>query len=113
MGRSPVLATSSTNVLRAGSSVMSSAAAGMISPGIIARSHDRMMYGHELRAIGERGLHLDLGDHLGDAVHDLCARQQLRALAHELRDRFAIACAFHDGSGKIRDRFGVIQSKPA
>ena len=51
-----------------------SPAAAMISPGIMRRSSaDRLVHGDELGAVGERRLDLDLGDHLGDALHHLVA----------------------------------------
>src|SRR6266545_2901915 len=50
----------------------------------------RLMHGHELRPIGERRLDLDLGYHLGDAVHHLRAGDDVRAALHQLGDGFAV-----------------------
>lgn len=34
---------------------------------------DRLVHGHELGTVGEGRLHLDVVDHLGDAIHHLVA----------------------------------------
>src|SRR5262245_57318508 len=58
-----------------------------------------VVYGDELRAVGERRLDLDLGNHLGHALHHLVASQYGRAEAHQVRDRASVASAFEDRGG--------------
>src|SRR3982751_5685962 len=103
MGRSPVLATRTRMVSRP-ALITISPSAHSSSPGItgeltgvvMGASRDRAMNGDELRAVGERGLDLHLGDHLGHAVHDVRPREDGRAESHELRDTAAIARALED-----------------
>ncbi len=45
------------------------------------------MHGDELRAVGEGGFHLHFGDHFGDALHHVVARQDGGAVAHAARRR--------------------------
>src|SRR5262245_24925460 len=63
----------------------------------------------ELGAVGECGLHVDLLDHVGDAVHELIASQYLRALRQELGNRPSIAGAFQNDVGDQRDALRMIQ----
>src|ERR1700686_1399883 len=47
-------------------------------------SNDGMVDGDELGAVGEGRLDLDLGNHLGDALHHVVAGEERRAEAHEI-----------------------------
>ena len=55
------------------------------------------MHGDQFCAVGESGLDLNVGDHLGHTVHDVGAGQDAAALTHQLRHGFAVAGTFHDG----------------
>ena len=47
---------------------------------------DRLVEGDELAAVGEGRLDLDVGEHLGDAVHHLVPGQHLAAADHQVGD---------------------------
>ena len=49
------------------------------------------MDGDELGAVGESRLDLNLGHHIGHAVHDVVAGEDLLAQAHELGDVVTVA----------------------
>ena len=70
---------------------------------------DGLMHRNQLGAVGEAGFHLDIGDHLGDAVHYVGAGQHAAAFAHELRNRFAIARAFHNGGANQGHGLGIVE----
>ena len=54
------------------------------------------------------------GDHLGDAVHDVAAREHRRAVAHQLGDGLAVARAFEDrGARSARRSRGSSASRRA
>src|SRR5438270_14061207 len=78
MGRSPVLATTTSAVSRSWLATMSPSAS-RYSPGITRRrlprpcSADGLMNGHELGAVGKSALDLHLVDHLRHAFHDVGA----------------------------------------
>src|SRR5471032_687440 len=76
-------------------------------------SRYRLMHGHQLAAIGESRLHLDIGDHFSDTVHHILARQHLRAIRHQPRHRLAVARTLHDGCADEGHRFRVIQFQAA
>ncbi len=71
------------------------------------------MHRHQLRAVGEGGFDLNVRDHLWHAVHHVVAREDRRPVAHELRDRSAIAGPFHDRCGDQRDGFGIVELEAA
>ena len=71
------------------------------------------MDGDEFGAVGEGGLDLDLVDHLGDAFHDLVAREECGAEAHEIGDGTAVAGAFHDLVGDDGDGLGIVELEAA
>src|SRR5262245_7295749 len=84
-----------------------------ISPGIMkppsSRSPNRLMHGHQLGSIREGRLDLDVVDHFGDAVHDVAAREYVRARLHQLGDGFAIASAFDNEIGDERHGLRMIE----
>eukprot|EP01022_Parablepharisma_sp_SALTPOND_P030350 TRINITY_DN760_c2_g1_i1.p2 TRINITY_DN760_c2_g1~~TRINITY_DN760_c2_g1_i1.p2 ORF type:complete len:1290 (-),score=479.69 TRINITY_DN760_c2_g1_i1:1065-4934(-) len=109
IGRSPLLATVTVTV---GRPVLSSMSPGStsISPGIMTRSsRNRMVDGDQLAAVGEGGLHLDVGDHLRHALHDVGATQDGGAFGHQLGHGLAVARALHDGGGDQRHRFRIVE----
>ena len=66
------------------------------------------MHRHQLGAVGEGGFDLDLVDHLGHALHDLGAGQDLGTRGHE----------FGDGESErepagLEPRFGRQRTSPA
>ena len=63
----------------------------------------------ELGAIGKGGLHLDVRNHLGDAVHHIGAGQHRAAFAHELCHGLAVACALHHRRADQRHGLGVVE----
>src|SRR5260221_4377397 len=82
MGRSPLLATKTRAARRpALISISAGDSANRYSPGCILC--DGVMYGHQLRAIGEGRLHLDLMDHFRYAVHDVFALEDCGAVHHD------------------------------
>src|SRR6516164_3003109 len=75
-------------------------------------SSNRLMHRDQLGAVGKRRLDLNLGDHLGDAVHDLYARKDVGAAFHQLGDGAAVARAFEDEVGDQRDGFRMVELDP-
>src|ERR1700751_1216775 len=69
---------------------------------------NRVMNGHELRAIRKSCFHLHLQDHLRDAFHDVGARQNLAALRHEIGHRFPVPRSLQDEVHYQRDALGII-----
>ncbi len=67
------------------------------------------MHGDQLGAVGKCGFDLYVWNHLGDAVHHIRTCEYVAAFAHELRNRFAIARAFHDGGADEGHGFRVIE----
>src|SRR5690349_1729917 len=112
MGRSPVLPTVTVRVCRPTLSSMSPSRKS-ISPGIILASRYGIMDGHQFRAVGEGGLYLHLGDDLGHAIHHVVSREELRAVAHELRHRPSVPRALQDRRRDVGDRLGMVQLEPA
>src|SRR5262245_59054731 len=51
-------------------------------------SPDRILFGHEIRAVGKGRSHLDVRNHLGLALDDLCDRMRLldRTACRPIRD---------------------------
>src|SRR3977135_4310921 len=97
MGRSPVFATRSTTTSRP-SLIVISASEVRISPGIkYGLSPDRLVDTHELRAVRECCLDLDLANHLRHALHDVVTSQHVSAGLHEGRNRVPIPGTLHDG----------------
>src|ERR1700747_2987575 len=74
-----------------------------------ALSSYRLMHRHELGAIRKCRFDLDVVDHICDAVHDLAAREHVRARFHQLSNGFAVARAFDDEIGDERYRLGMIE----
>ena len=74
---------------------------------------DRMVHGHQLRAVRKRAFHLHLVDHLGDAVEHVRAPEQPPSQIHQLRDRTAVADELEQLRGDERDGFDVIQAQAA
>ena len=70
------------------------------------------MHGHEFCAVRESGFDLDVGDHLGHAVHHVGAGQDAAAFTHQLRHGFAVARTFHHGSRYQRQAFRVVELEP-
>ena len=62
---------------------------------------------------GKRAFDLDLVDHLGDAVGDVGAAEELPAEIHQLGHRAAVADELEDLRRDERDRFRMIQPDPA
>ena len=74
---------------------------------------DRLVHRDELGAVGKRRLDLDVGDHRGDAIHDLVGSQDMGASLHQLGDGTSVARAFNDEVGDERDGFGVVEPDAA
>ncbi len=72
-------------------------------------SADRLVDGDELGAVRERRLDLDVVDHLGDAVHDLAARDDMRPGFHQIGDGASVPRALDDVIGDESDRLGMIE----
>ena len=70
---------------------------------------DGLVHSDELCAVRKCGFHLNVVDHVGDAVHHLISGDDMRACFHEFGDGAAIACAFHDEIADERDRFGIVE----
>src|SRR5580765_4702261 len=68
---------------------------------------------HELGAVGERALDLNLRDHRRHPVHHGVGRQNRRAEAHDLGNRTAVADQLEDLGGDQSDRFGMIELESA
>ena len=75
--------------------------------------NNRLVHGYQLGAVGEAGFYLDVGDHLGDAVHYVGTGQHAAAFAHELRNRFAISRAFHNGGADQGHGLGIVELEAA
>ena len=71
------------------------------------------MHGDKLGAIGKGRLDLDVVDHLGDALHDLVAGDDVGAGFHEVGDGAAVARALDDEVGDQRDGFRVVEPDAA
>ena len=71
------------------------------------------MHGHQFGAVWKGGFHLNVRDHVGDAVHHICACEQCSAFTHELGHGFAIPRALHDGGTDKGHSFGVIEFETA
>src|SRR5262245_24949355 len=115
MGRSPVLATTSSTVRRP-SKATTSPSPSRYSPGIIATrsfSRDGMVDGHELGAVGERAFDLHVLDHLRHALHDVLAGQDLRPPGHELGRALAVADPLQHLGGDEGHRLGMVELEPA
>ena len=68
-----------------------------------------MMDGHELRAVGKGSFDLDLGDHIGDASHDLPPAEQSAAQVHQFGNAPAVADEFQQLRGDEGDRFRMVK----
>src|SRR5436190_23940987 len=73
------------------------------------RSSDRLMHRYQLRSIGECRLHLDVMNHLGDAIHHLIARKHVSARLHQLGNGLAVARTFENEIGDQRHAFRMIE----
>src|ERR1700736_6570882 len=72
-----------------------------------------MVNGDELRAVGKRALDLNLGHHLGHALHHRLGPENRRAEAHDFGDRLAVANQLENLRRDERDRFGMIELQAA
>ncbi len=63
------------------------------------------MHRNQLRPIWKRRLNLHLVDHLGDAGHDVVARQHGSACTHEFGDALAVASQFEQVAGNESESF--------
>src|SRR5688572_18937975 len=72
-----------------------------------------MVNGDQLGAIGKGGFHLDVVDHLGNALHDLVAGDERGAVAHEFGHGLAVAGTFENLGGDQGDDLGVVQLQAA
>src|SRR5210317_1562998 len=53
--------------------------------------------GDQFSTIWKGGFDLDFGDHLGNPLHTVIARDNSRAVLHHIRYTAAITCALDDG----------------
>jgi len=65
----------------------------------------------EFSSVREGSLDLDVVDHVCDAIHDVFAFQNGCSVAHEIRNRPAVARPFKDFVGEDRDRLRIIEFK--
>src|SRR5262245_34811455 len=72
-------------------------------------SSNRLVHGHQLGAVREGRLDLNVVDHFGDPVHHLLAREHVRARLHQLGHGPAVACAFDDEIADQRHRLGMVE----
>src|SRR5258708_17439175 len=72
----------------------------------------RIMHGDELGAIRERGLDLDLMDHLGDTVHDIVPPKNLTAEAHDPGHALSVAPESQVVSPDNRGAFRIARLYP-
>src|SRR4051812_22638603 len=72
-----------------------------------------MVNGDELGSVRERAFDLNLGNHVGDAVHHRVDGEDRRTEAHDLGDRPTVANELEDLRGDERDRLGMIQLEAA
>src|SRR3954470_11074345 len=79
----------------------------------ISSSAYRLVNGHQLGAVGERALDLNLGNHRRDPVHHRAGVEHRRAEAHDLGDGPAVADHLEDLGGDQRDRLRMIQFQTA
>ena len=63
-------------------------------------------------AVGKGRLDLNVGNHFGNAVHDLVGAQHMCAGLHKFGDAAAISRALNDEIGDKRDRFGMVELDP-
>ena len=66
----------------------------------------------QLGAVREGRLHLDVLDHLRDAVHHLVTGEHPSARVHDVADRLTVARRFEDVNGQQGHRLGVVQTQP-
>src|SRR5262245_50976288 len=76
---------------------------------MIGSSTNGVVNGDELGSVGEGGFDVDLLDHVGDAVQELIASQDLPALRHELGNRLSISRPLENDVGDQGDRLRVVQ----
>ena len=76
-----------------------------------ARSGDRVVQGDELRAVGERRFDLDLGEHVGDALHHVGAGEDVAAVLHQVGHTTTVAGRFEHPGGEHGDRLGVVEAE--
>jgi len=73
------------------------------------RRPDRVVHGDQLGAVGEGRFDLDRVDHLGDAVHQLVAGQDVGAGLHQVGDAAPVARALDDEVADQGDGLGMVQ----
>lgn len=71
-----------------------------------------MVDGNELGAVGERGLDLDVIEHLRDTVHHLLTAEHIAATDHEFGDLSPVTGTFQNVIGDQRDSFRMVQPEP-
>src|SRR5690606_36664114 len=105
-GRSPVLSTTrrsrSASLRSALSTTVPSAGRRAPGPSVevdMALLADRVVEGDELAPVGERGLDLDVVEHLGHPGHHLIPGEHLPAGAHQLGDGPSVASALEHPGG--------------
>ena len=74
---------------------------------------DRIVHGHELRAVRGGALDLDFLDHFRNPVHHVVSGQDLHAERHEVGHGAAVTDAFEHLRSDQRDRFRMIQLEAA
>ncbi len=67
----------------------------------------------ELRAVGERRLHLHLGDQRSDAVQHVVGGEHVAAGLHQVGDAAAVAGRLEHPVGEHRDRLGMVEAQAA
>ena len=71
------------------------------------------MYSDQFGSIRERCLDLNLADHIGNAVHDIVAGQNLCAELHQLHNGLSVPCQFQKLGTDLGECFRVIQFQAA
>src|SRR4051812_9302282 len=108
-GRSPVFVTSISRTSRP-SLHRTGSSDSTYSPGImVVPSPDRVVDGDQLRAVRERGLDLDVRDHLGNPLHNVLPGQDRGAVAHQVRHGPPVPGPFDQLVGDDGHRLGVVQ----
>jgi hypothetical protein len=68
---------------------------------------------HQLRSVWKRALHLDLGNHLGHAVHHRVGWKDRGPKAHDLGDGPSLPNQLEYFGGDEGDGLGMIELQPA
>ena len=78
-----------------------------------ARSGDRVVQGDELRTVGERRFDLDLGEHVGDALHHVGTSEDVAAVLHQVGHTTTVPSRFEHPGGEHGDRLGIVEAEPS